>query len=267
MTHNRMRMFWWVGVLGLVALAACSPATPAGQLVFRANGEDFAREGLVSKDGWAVTFDHVYVTLTDITAYQTDPPYDAHEGGELTAQAQVELPGQFTVDLVTGTADAPPLVGQVEKAPAGHYNAISFRVVPAEEGPSAPHAIVISGSAEKDGNTVAFSLNVDQAYAFTCGEYVGDARKGILSADGTADLEMTFHLDHIFGDASMPPDDGLNTSAVGFEPFAALAEDGVLEADLAMLADRLAPADYEHLSEALLSLAHVGEGHCDEQLD
>ena len=40
-------------------------------------------QGFVSKDGWAISFDAVTVTLTGITAYQTDPPYEAEMGDDL----------------------------------------------------------------------------------------------------------------------------------------------------------------------------------------
>ncbi len=251
-------------------LAACAPAAPApetGTLQFRANGEDFVRQGLTSKDGWAVAFDHVYVHLGGITAYQSDPPYDAHAGGAIQSETAVALPGTFTLDLAEGDADAEPLlVGQVADAPAGHYNALAFHVTPATEGPAAPYALVISGTAEKDGTALPFTLNIAQEFTFTCGEYVGEARKGILAKDGSAELEMTFHFDHIFGDAGTPLDDSLNTGAPGFEPFAALAQEGAITADLEALAAGFDAATYSLLMEALPTLGHVGEGHCHESL-
>ena len=73
---------------------------------------------------------------------------------------------------------------------------------------------------------------------------------------------MTFHLDHIFGDADVPADDSLNTLAPGFEPFAALAEQGRVETDLGALAPALAPGDYQLLVDTLPTLGHTGEGHC-----
>lgn len=247
--------------------AACSPAAETGTLQFRANGEDFVRQGFVSKDGWAIAFDHVYVTLSGIAGYQADPPYDAHAGGDIQAASSAALEGTFTLDLAEGGEDAEPLlVGEVAEVPAGHYNAMTFNIVPAEEGPTAPYALVIAGTAEKDGETIPFTLNIAQDYTFTCGEYVGEARKGILAADGTAELEMTFHFDHIFGDADTPMDDSLNRGAPGFDPFAALAEDGALAVDMAALEAGLDAETYALLVETLPTLGHVGEGHCHESL-
>ena len=55
-----------------IVLAGCGSGGEGGTLQINANGEDFVRQGFVSKDGWSITFDHVYITLADITAYQTD---------------------------------------------------------------------------------------------------------------------------------------------------------------------------------------------------
>ncbi|MDY7015456.1 MAG: DUF4382 domain-containing protein, partial [Cyanobacteriota bacterium] len=70
--------------------------------------------------------------------------------------------------------------------------------------------------------------------------------------------------DHLFGDGEAPPDDEINEGALGFEPFAALAQDGTIEADSAALQEKLSEADYAKLMAILPSLGHVGEGHCQE---
>jgi hypothetical protein len=256
------RMLIVLTLLALVILAGCG-GSETGTLQFNANGEDFVRQGFVSKDGWAITFDHVYITLADITAYQSDPPYDPHAGGEVEAKTQVALNGTHTVDLAEGAEDAPPiLVGEVTGAAAGQYNAISWQMVRASEDPAAGYSLVVVGSAEKDGQTIDFTFKVEPEYTYTCGEYVGDARKGMLQKDGTADLEMTFHFDHIFGDAETPPDDDLNVGAVGFEPFAGVAQGGTLDVDMADLETQLSATDYQMLVDILPTLGHVGEGHC-----
>jgi hypothetical protein len=245
-------------------LVACAPAAKKGTLQFNANGEDFVRQGFVSKDGWAITFDHVYITLADATAYQSDPPYDPHEGGEVQAQVKVGLDGTHTVDLAEGGEDAPPiLMGEVKDAAVGHYNALSWQMVQATSGSAAGYSLAVVGQAEKEGQTVNFTIEVEQEYEYTCGEYVGDERKGILQEGGTADLEMTFHFDHIFGDAETPLDDELNVGALGFEPFAALVGGaGTLRADLSGLRADLSAGDYQKLLDILPTLGHVGEGHC-----
>ncbi|MEW5920568.1 MAG: DUF4382 domain-containing protein [Bacillota bacterium] len=240
-----------------------SGETQVGTLEFRANGEDFVRQGFVSKDGWAITFDHVYVNLADVTAYQCETPYDAHEGGEPQAAVKVSLPGPHTVDLAEGDENASPiLAGKVEDASAGQYNAISWNMVKAASGPAKGYSLVVMGKAEKDGKTINFAIKNEKEYSYAGGEYVGDERKGVVQEGGTADLEMTFHFDHIFGDAETPADDELNVGAPGFEPFAAIAGNGTVDVDMTALKEKLSPEDYQKLVDMLLTLGHVGEGHC-----
>jgi hypothetical protein len=254
-----------VSVLALfvIALVGCAGGGVVGTLQFYANGEDFVRQGFVSKDGWSINFDHVYITLADITAYQTDPPYDPHSGSNIEGEVEVGLDNVYTVDLAEGGTDASPiLVGEVQNAPTGHYNAISWEMVKASSGPANGYSLVIIGTAEKDGQSIDFNIKVDEEYGYDCGEFVGDERKGMVKEGGTADVEMTFHFDHIFGDAETPIDDELNVGAVGFEPFAGIAEGGKLDVDMGGLQDKLSANDYQKLVDILPTLGHVGEGHC-----
>ncbi len=103
---------------------------------------------------------------------------------------------------------------------------------------------------------------MEKEYSYACGDYVGDERKGILTEDGQAEVEMTFHFDHIFGDAETPLDDDLNMGAPGFEPFAQAAEGGSVEMDMAEMEEALSAEDYQILVDTLPTLGHVGEGHC-----
>ena len=235
-------------LLTCVAVFSASTAlAESGTLQFYANGEELATEGFIepklTKDGWALTFSHIFVTLSDITAYQTDPPYNAHEGGEISATTSAALQGVHTLDLVMGAdEDSLVLIGEVQ-APAGHYNAISWRMTKAESGMLAGYSMVLTGKAEKDGQTVKFQLYSSEERTYRCGEFVGDERKGFLEADGTADLELTFHLDHIFGRADKPADDVMNVEALGFAPFADGAKKHVIQL-------------------RRLHIGHAGEGHC-----
>lgn len=235
-----------------------------GTLQIRANGEDFVRQGFVSKDGWEISFDHLYVNLVGLTAYQTDPPYDPEAGDELQASQEVKVEEAKTIDLAEGDENAEPVLVEEVEAPAGRYNALSWEMVNASEGPASGYAMVIQGVATKDGETVNFTLNVDEELAFSCGDFVGDERKGILEPGGTADVEATFHFDHLFGDGEAAPDDEINTGALGFQPLADLAEGGELTADTSDLEQNLSEEDYNKLLGILPSLGHVGEGHCEE---
>ncbi|MEL6221146.1 MAG: DUF4382 domain-containing protein [Cyanobacteria bacterium J06627_8] len=236
----------------------------AGTLELRANGEDFVRQGFVSKDGWAIEFEHLYVNLVDVTAYQTDPPFDPDASNELDAEVNVGLNQSLTVDLAEGGEDAMPILIGTTSAPAGQYNALSWKMAPADEGPAQGSTIVLIGSAQQGSEVVNFNIQLDPVYTYTCGEFVGDARKGILTAGETTDVEATFHFDHIFGDGDAPAEDPINTGALGFEPLAALASDGQLDVNTAMLEQQLSAEAYSVLEETVAGLGHVGEGHCAE---
>jgi len=229
----------------VMVFTGCSGGGATGTLEFYANGEDFVRQGFVSKDGWSIQFDHVYITLDGIAVYQTDPPYDPQSGADISGKQTVGLNGAYTIDLAEGGPDADRLlVGSVSDVPVGHYNALSFKMVKATSGPAAGHSLVMIGTAEKDGQTINFTITVEEECDYQCGEYVGDERKGIVPENGTADLELTFHFDHIFGDFDTPLDDELNLGAVGFEPFAGGAQ------------------GKDVINMAEMHLGHVGEGHC-----
>jgi hypothetical protein len=133
---------------------------------------------------------------------------------------------------------------------------------PAADGPSKGYTVAMVGRAEKDGQSLSFQIGVENEYPFTCGEYVGDVRKGFLEKDGTADLEMTFHFDHIFGDGELPLDDELNVAAPGFDPFAALAEGQQIQIDMAGMQSAMSAEAFQLLVDTLPTLGHVGEGHC-----
>ena len=233
-----------------------------GTLAFTANGEEFIREGFVCKDGWELSFDHAYVTLTSISAFQTDPPFETEMGWEFEdlVQVRIDLAGVHTVDLAAPDAD-PAVVGEAASVPVGRYNAIYWKMVRSSDGPSEGFVVLLVGTAEKDGETINFSLGLDREVSYLGGEYVGDERKGILQTGSTADVEMTFHFDHLFGDFDEDPGDEINLEALGFGPLAALAVDGALEVSLSDLETKLAEGDYALLLAVMTHLAHVGEGH------
>jgi hypothetical protein len=231
-----------------------------GTLVFTANGEDFAREGFTSKDGWEIELEHLYVTLGNIAAYQTDPPFDTEQGWDIDYEEIVELAGTYTVDLADPAAD-PAVVAEYDEAPAGRYNALSWDLLRAGQGEFMGYAVVFAGTAAKDGQEIRFTIKLEQETAYLGGDYIGDERKGILEPGGSAELEMTFHVDHFFGDVDEDADDPLNTEAIGFDPLAALAVDGVVDVDIAALAEALSEEDFAIFEAILLHFGHVGEGH------
>ncbi len=232
-----------------------------------ANGEDFIRQGFVTKDGWTMNFDRLDVNLSDVTAYQIEGAFEPKEGDKLDTLEYSEkvslLDTPKVVDLAEGEADAEPIMVTNAEVTPGFYNAVAWKIDIAEaESPLAGKTMVLQGTASKDEQVINFDISLNRPIQYLCGEYVGDERKGIIQAGETGELETTFHFDHIFGDSETSPDDALNVDAWGFEPLAKLASGDSLTIDDATLDQQLSPEDQEKLTKAVIGLGHVGEGHC-----
>lgn len=168
-----------------------------GMLTLVANGEDFIREGFTTKDVWHMDFNHVYVTLNNVVAHQTEPPFNSMGDNELVSTTSVILvENPVTIDLAEGDENAPPIVVTEKSTPVGFYNAIALRLV---KNPETNASIILEGQGVKDGQTINFVLQFPSELSYVCGEFVGEERKGIVEAGGKAELETTFHFDHILG--------------------------------------------------------------------
>lgn len=234
----------------------------SGTLHFVANGEDFVRQGLVSKDGWQIHFNHLYVTLKSPKAYQLSVSGDMNTMIIPAHAYGVGLPETYTVDLAAGDTQALPLfLGDVTEARVGNYNGLTFGLGTAPAGPSEGNSIYLQGIAEKEGEKITFTFSISETLSYTCGGYVGERLKGILADGKEAEIEMTFHFDHLFGDATQAAESHVNTSALGFGFLARHAKVGCV-----VLADNdkngLNDAERKHILAILPTLGHTGEGHC-----
>lgn len=233
----------------------------SGTLTLIADAEDRMREGFTSKDGWQLNFNHAYVTFNNIRAYQANSPFDPDRDNEPNATATVNLlSSPQTVDLVGGSEDIPTVT--TATAPPGHYNALYWEMVTATDGEAAGSTLLLEGSAEKEGRTINFVIALDKPVSHYCGEYIGDERKGFLEANSTTELETTFHFDHFFGRSDRAIDESPNNAAIGFEPFANLAEGDTLNINSQQLQEGLSEEDFQTLVFSVTELGHVGEGHC-----
>lgn len=273
---NKLRTFAYVITLFSIVLnnadrqneqKSLAASTEEGMLTLVANGEDFVRQGFVSKDGWSINFDRLYVNFSNATAYSTESSFEPQKGDNkdsIEYQNKIEfLNTAETVDLATGEADAEPIVVAQKSVPTGFYNALTWKLSTADaDSPIAGSTIALQGQATKDGETIDFDLGFDRPGEYICGEFVGEDRQGIVTADNSAQVEATFHFDHIFGDADTPADDALNQDALGFAPLAKLASNQTLQLTEAELAAQLSESEYQQLTKAVSGLGHVGEGHC-----
>lgn len=238
-----------------------------GTLNLVANGEDFVREGFVTKDGWTISFDRLDVNLAEVTAYQMDGAFEPTPTDTLDSlnnQEKVSLVDTpQVVNLAEGEADAAPILVTNAEVTSGFYNAVAWKIDTAEDNsPLAGKTMVMQGTATKDNRVVNFDISLNRPIQYLCGEYVGDERKGFVQAGKTGEVETTFHFDHIFGDGKTSADDDLNVGALGFAPLAQLASGDRLTIDDATLSQQLSPEDREKLIKAVIGLGHVGEGHC-----
>ncbi|MCC0177819.1 DUF4382 domain-containing protein [Waterburya agarophytonicola K14] len=232
-----------------------------------ANGEDFVRQGFVTKDGWTMSFNRLDVNLAEVTAYQIDGAFEPTETDTLDGleyQERVSLVDTpQVIDLAEGEADATPILVTDAEVTPGFYNAMAWQVDTAgADSPLAGKTIVMQGTATKDDRVINFDISLDRPIQYLCGEYVGDERKGMVEADSPGEIETTFHFDHVFGDAETSADEAINVDALGFEPLAQLASNDSLTIDDATLTQQLSAEDQEKLTKAVIGLGHVGEGHC-----
>jgi len=275
-----------IGALFVLLIPACSgddddddddDSVGSGTLIFTANGEEFVREGFTSMDGWDLLFNNLYLNISGPTAYQEveeesggmDPLHAGHPHDDIPEGAAHEaLTGAFFVDLTLG--DGPTELGRVEGAAAGNYNRLNFDIVHVDsesDGYIADHegfSIVLIGTADKGEDHIDFTIRFTEEMRYiNCGP---NDDVGVVADGGEGTAEATFHFDHVFGDEGEDPGEehGVNEIALGFDPLAALAEEGVLDVTQDELgAGLLTGADYNTLIDALRTIGHSGEAHCD----
>ncbi len=248
-------------VLFALLLSSCkasenniTPGTIAnkGNLILVANGEDFVRQGFLTKDGWQIEFDRLVVSVSEVIAYEMDSDPKANFEKNLKSQPQVLILDRAkTIDLAAGDDNAQPIVVSNTEAPEAFYNALSWKMQPTEDGLLPDQTIVLQGKAVKAQRNVNFLLGFRVPLTYFCGEFVGEERKGMLQSGKSAEMEMTFHFDHIFGDGELAPDDSLNQAALGFQPLADLAQGDNLKLDWQGLQDNLSPDNYQRLTDAI----------------
>ena len=250
----------------------------SGTLEFYTNGEEFILDGFTGKTGWSIAFDHFYVNIYGPTAYQVAeeentssqsllPAHAGHPHEDIPeGSAHEALTGTYWVDLHATGSDGTNrvLLGSVEDSPAGNYNYSSFALIQQETGDFADYSIVMIGTATKDADTVEFTIALTEEMLFSsCHQETDDEYAGVVEDGGVGSTEMTFHSDHLFGDFDELDDpDSVNPIALGFQPFADLAVDGVLDIDQEEMQAQMDVNDYTTFIAALRTLGHSGEGHC-----
>lgn len=256
-----------------------------GTLEFYTNGEEFIQNGFVGKTGWAITFDHFYVNYNGPTAFQVvvadeeskltvksySPTHAGHPHNDIPDGAANEaLMGDYWVDLRQTGQDGTNkvLLDIIENAPTGNYNFLNFVVKQTDNAEYSGYSVVMIGTAEKDEETIEFTIKLTEQMIFEgCEQGVDDENAGVVEDGGIGSMEITFHSDHLFGDfENLDDPDSVNPIALGFQPFANLAQDGVLDIDQSQMESSMNSDDYDVFVEALRTTGHSGEGHCGYEL-
>lgn len=262
-----------------------TPAESTGELILKANGESFVSDGFTSKDGWDITFEHVYVTVSNTTAFQTEEQNDSEKpryhaghshGGLSTGSEYHTIEEDLLVDLKNGSSlDGNKVtLRSFYGVKTGHYNRVAWSMSETTTNTSLQtgltstdlatamgNCITLVGQASKDNQTISFHIAFDEELYYQTTETNGTG--GIVSDNGSGEAEITFHFDHIFGDGDEAPDAGVNPGALGFQPFADMLADGEtsLRTSFPQLANDISPADMDTLYKAYLTLGHSGESH------
>jgi len=271
-----------------------------GTLEFAANGEEFIRDGFLSTDDYEISFDHVLVNISSISAEQTSGIKPASEksveaptrswesshaghdspGGDGGASIVVPVDGTFLVDLHDPAG--PTEVESIKGVVAGNYDAVNFTISPIsteESVPLAPatathvttyagYTMVYMGTAVNtvNGNTINFTIKLDEELPYAnCGP---NGARGFVPNGGTGMAEMTYHMDHVFGDGADPASD-VNDIALGFGPLDdefCSSHPCNMNVEQDDLAAGLSGEDYLTFIDALRTVGHSGEGHCHLQV-
>ncbi len=234
----------------ILAFAVFASGCGSGSLNFTANGESFVTEGFTSRDGWDISFSSVVINIYNPTAY--------HPSGTPKPAA---LEGEYQVDLAEGTPSSPAVSAGLRSAlPPGNYQSLKFGIKRISSGKYSGSSIILRGVARQNKQVIPFLIRLDEELFFNGEEgYVGDSVKGIVRNGEVEEIEMTFHIDHIFGDASAPRNSHVNTGSPGFSLFYDYLGEGKIEVTQAQLRNH---PSYDKLLSALKNLGHLGEGHC-----
>ncbi|NVB42609.1 hypothetical protein G6O69_32600 [Pseudenhygromyxa sp. WMMC2535] len=228
-------------VRSLFALAAlvASPGCAAGEgeVEVRAWGESFIEDGIPASemdDGWAIAFSRFEVELTEVSI------------------AGVSLDDPGVLDISEASDGRGQLVGRAS-VPAEDYEDASFTLA----------QVSIEGTASKDGEVKSFAWRFEPATHYSDCETVTEVPR-----DGTGELQITIHADHLFYDSLVSEEPGLGFDAVAAADLDADGE--VTQEELA--ATDIGPYDpgnldiddmWSFLAAQAQTMGHVdGEGHC-----
>jgi hypothetical protein len=209
----------------LVAIAGCGSQGAHGTLALAASGEEAAVDGYPSStgvalaDGWTIAWDFVLISLDAFAL--------VHDGVSTPLESDpviVDLHGALAQDVWT----FPGL-------PAHRYEDVGYRIVPATAGARRIGTVTdaqvstmtadgvsywLHGTARHpDHHEVVLDLRIPMHTSMSHCTNAMDMTDGlVVTPNGTASVQMTFHLDHVFFDSIVEEEPDLR-----FEAYAAAA--------------------------------------------
>lgn len=210
-----------------------------GAIEVTAYGESFIEKGIPASemvDGWAVTFSHFKVRLTEVRV----------AGSEVEALTDL--------DLARPSSGAGHLLGSA-RVPTGQYTEPAFSL----------QRIEIHGSARSGSIAKTFQWVFDIAVRYEACETTTE-----VQADQTSPFQITIHADHLFSDSLVAEAPALRFQALAdadADADGSITQAELSEADIGAYdpgseggIDNL----WAWLNAQAGSLGHVdGEGHCD----
>lgn len=220
----------------LLLLSGCKDETSA--INVRVYGESFIEQGIPADDvddRWKIEFSRFEVAVRDIVV------------------AGVALADPESIDISVDSDGAGHELGVVS-APTGEHGKPSFTIA----------RVDVEGSAEKDGDTKAFSWVFDSPTRYEHCETTT-----LVATDETATFQITVHADHLFYDSLVAPEPQLL-----FQPLADSDADDNGDIDRIELGNTdigsYDPGNEEiddlwsFLTAQSRTVGHVdGEGHCE----
>jgi hypothetical protein len=245
-------------LLLVLPLLACAPSeAPRVELEVVVDGSGL---GDATTDlGWTITFTQAQLAIADVeftTAGEAHaarrpelgawllslvlPSAHAHPGHYQGGEIIGELPGEFVLDFVHGEGESLGLATLI----VGDYTAANFvfRRASADErmagDPLVGHTALLQGSASKDGQVVAFTLQIDSPLdrELVGAPFEATIEEGVALELGVRLLDTDpFEGDHLF--------DGLDFAALD-------AADGTPDGTLALVDPELDPTQAQALDDA-----------------
>lgn len=240
----------------LITFLSCTNQEPQsteklehGKLEFAVNGEDFVNNGFQEKNGWNITFDKVLINLSHITA-------------RLKGNSnKINLDKEYFVNL-KNTGNNIKIIETKSNVEVGEYRELQWQMSRKKDGDYTGYSFILIGQAVKDDQKISFEIKLNEEVTWFCKDgYAGEELKGFVDKNKTGQVEMTFHLDHIFGDFNQSKNDPINKNAVGFDYFAKLANSNILKIDQNSLKEKTNKNDYHKFIRALQGIGHSGEQH------